>query len=94
MPSRSPTCWPPACPVIPSGRACWRSFLKRVVVKTVRMEDFRPAKSMVERGEIEHVVGEFRRFLEAAAGGEGATSVQYWRSDKNRPGQSAERAAV
>ena len=47
-------------------------FLKRVVIKTVRMEDFRPAKSMVEKGEIEQVVGEFRRFLEAAAGGDAA----------------------
>jgi hypothetical protein len=46
--------------------------LKRVVIKVVRMEDFRPAKSMVEKGEIEQVVGEFRRFLEAAVGGDGA----------------------
>jgi hypothetical protein len=47
-------------------------FVKRVVIKTVRMEDFRPAKSMVEKGEIGQVVGEFRRFLEAAVDGDGA----------------------
>ena len=47
-------------------------YLKRVVVKVLRMEDFRPAKSMVEKGEIEHVVGEFRRFLEAAVDGHAA----------------------
>jgi hypothetical protein len=33
--------------------------------------DFRPAKSLVETGEIERVIGEFRRFLEAAVDGEG-----------------------
>jgi hypothetical protein len=56
----------------PERASLLAKFLKRVVIKTVRMADFRPAKSMVEKGEIEQVVGEFRRFLEVAAGGEGA----------------------
>jgi hypothetical protein len=47
-------------------------FLKRVVVKVVRLEDFHPSRTMVEPAEIERVVEEFRRFLEAAVDGDGA----------------------
>jgi hypothetical protein len=46
-------------------------YLKRVVVKVIKMQDSRPSRSTVERGEIEHVVGEFRRFLEATVGDDG-----------------------
>jgi phage head maturation protease len=47
-------------------------YLKRVVVKTVSMPDFRPFRNMVEPGDIEQVVREFRRFLEAAVDGDRA----------------------
>jgi hypothetical protein len=46
--------------------------LKRVVVKTIRLQDFRPSQTMVEPGDIERVVGEFRQFLQAAVDGEEA----------------------
>jgi hypothetical protein len=42
----------------------------RVVVRTVRLQDFKPTKATVERSEMETVVQEFRRFLEAAVDGE------------------------
>src|SRR5262249_22356902 len=45
-------------------------YLKRVVVKTIRLQDFRPSQTMVEPGDIERVVGEFRQFLRAAVDGE------------------------
>ncbi len=56
----------------PERASLLAKFLRRVVVRTVRIEDFRPAKSTIEKAEIEQVVGEFRRFLETAAGGDGA----------------------
>jgi len=40
--------------------------LKQIVMKTVRLQDFKPSKATVEKSEIETVVGEFRHFLEAA----------------------------
>jgi hypothetical protein len=49
-----------------------KKYLKRIVVKTIRLQDFQPSQTLVEPGEIERVVGEFRRFLEAAVKGEGA----------------------
>jgi len=36
----------------------------------VRLPDFKPTKAKVERSEMETVVQEFRRFLEAAVDGE------------------------
>ncbi|MGA7501638.1 MAG: hypothetical protein WBX00_33315 [Isosphaeraceae bacterium] len=36
----------------------------------VRLRDFKPTKAKVERSEMETVVQEFRRFLEAAVDGE------------------------
>ena len=47
-------------------------YLKRVVIRVVRMQDFRPSQAMVEKGDIERVVGEFRQFLRAAVDGEEA----------------------
>ena len=46
-------------------------YLKRVIVKVVRFQDFKPSKSTVERDDIETVVVDFRRFLEGAFGREG-----------------------
>lgn len=48
-------------------------YLKRIVVKVVHLKDFHPSKGTVEKGEIETVVGEFRKFLEAAVDGDGKT---------------------
>lgn len=47
-------------------------YLKRIVVKAVRLRDFHPSKGTLEKMDIETVVGEFRRFLEAAVDGDGA----------------------
>ena len=61
---------------IPTDKANARllaRYLKRIVVKTVRMQDFRPSKGTVEKGDIETVVGEFRKFLEAGLDGDGKT---------------------
>lgn len=46
-------------------------YLKRVVVKVVRFQDFRPSKPTVERDDIEAVVDDFRRFLLGAFGRDG-----------------------
>jgi hypothetical protein len=46
-------------------------YLKRIVVKVVHLNEFRPTNTKVEKGDIETVVGEFRKFLETAADGEG-----------------------
>lgn len=43
-------------------------YLKRVVVKVVHFQDFKPSKATVERDDIEAVVDDFRRFLLAAFG--------------------------
>jgi hypothetical protein len=47
-------------------------YLNKIVVKVVRLQDFQPTKTKVEKGDIEAVVGEFRRFLETALDGDGA----------------------
>jgi hypothetical protein len=46
-------------------------YLKRIVVRVVRLQDFHPSKATIEKGDIENVVGEFRRFLESAVVGDG-----------------------
>jgi hypothetical protein len=46
--------------------------LKRIVVKVIRLSDFRPSKTKVDKGDIEAVVGEFREFLETALDADGA----------------------
>ncbi len=48
-------------------------YLMRIVVKLVRLQDFHPSKGTLEKADIETVVGEFRKFLEAAVEGDGKT---------------------
>jgi hypothetical protein len=55
-----------------AGAKLLAKHLKRIVVKVVRLQDFRPSKGTLEKGDIETVVGEFRKFLEAAVNGDGA----------------------
>ncbi len=55
----------------PSNVKLLAKYLKRIVVKVVRLHDFRPTKTKLEKADIEGVVGEFRRFLEAALDGDG-----------------------
>ncbi len=55
----------------PEGAALLAKYLKRVVVKVVRFQDFKPAKSTVERGDVEAVVDDFRQFLQGAFGRDG-----------------------
>jgi len=51
----------------PGNARLLAKYLKRIVVKVIYLHEFKPTKPQVERDEIEIVVGEFRRFLEAAA---------------------------
>jgi len=46
-------------------------YLKQIVKKTVLLQDFRPSRAMIEMSDIETIVGEFRKFLEAAGDGDG-----------------------
>jgi hypothetical protein len=46
-------------------------YLKKIVVKVVHLNEFHPTKTKVEKGDIESVVGEFRKFLETAVDGDG-----------------------
>ncbi len=39
-------------------------FLKRVVVKTIRLADFKPTSGTIERDQIAEVAQQFQRFLE------------------------------
>jgi hypothetical protein len=55
----------------PANAKLLAKYLKRIVVKVVRLQDFHPSKATVEKGDIETVVGEFRKFLEAAVDGDG-----------------------
>ena len=41
-------------------------WLKKIKVTVLRLSDFQPTKSTVEKGDVEQVVGEFRSFLETA----------------------------
>ena len=47
-------------------------YLKRIVVRVIRLSDFKPSKTKGDKGDIEAVVGEFREFLETALGADGA----------------------
>ena len=47
-------------------------YLKRIVVRVIRLSDFKPSKTKVNKGDIEAVVGEFREFLETALGADRA----------------------
>jgi hypothetical protein len=46
-------------------------YLKKIVVKVIHLHTFRPSRNKVEKGDIETVVGEFRKFLEVAVDGDG-----------------------
>jgi hypothetical protein len=41
-------------------------YLKKIQVKPVRLSDFHPSQSTIERESIEQVVAEFREYLESA----------------------------
>jgi hypothetical protein len=62
-------------PADPSNAQLLAKYLKRIVVKVVRLQDFQPTKTKVEKGDIETVVREFRKFLEAALDGEGTNQT-------------------
>ena len=51
----------------PGNARLLAQYLKRIVVRVIRLSDFKPSKTKVDKGDIEAVVGEFREFLEAAA---------------------------
>ena len=40
-------------------------------MQVIHLHDFKPSKTKVEKGDIETVVGEFRKFLETAVDGDG-----------------------
>jgi hypothetical protein len=47
-------------------------YLKRIVVKRVKIADFKPKAGTIEKDQIRSVAEEFRRFLESQfSGGEG-----------------------
>jgi hypothetical protein len=58
-------------PSDPANAKLLAKFLKQIVVKVIHLNEFHPTKTKVEKGDIEIVVGEFRRFLETAVGGDG-----------------------
>ena len=59
-------------PADPGNAKLLAKYLKRIVVKVIHLNDFQPSKTKVEKGDIETVVGEFRKFLETAVGADGA----------------------
>ena len=58
-------------PTDPNNAKLLAKWLKKIVVRAVRLADFRPSKTKIEKGDIDSVVGEFRTFLEAAVDGDG-----------------------
>ena len=58
-------------PTNPDNAKLLAKHLKKIVVRVVHLHDFQPSKTKVEKGDIETVVGEFRKFLEAAVDGDG-----------------------
>jgi hypothetical protein len=58
-------------PVNPDNAKLLPKYLKKIIVKVVHLNEFHPSKTKVEKSDIETVVGEFRKFLEAALDGEG-----------------------
>ena len=58
-------------PADPSNAKLLAKYLKKIVVKVIHLQDFHPTKTKVEKGDIESVVGEFRKFLETAVDGDG-----------------------
>ncbi len=60
-------------PTDPANAKLLAKYLKQIVVKIVHLNEFHPTKTKVEKGDIETVVAEFRKFLETAAA-DGSTS--------------------
>jgi hypothetical protein len=58
-------------PADPASAKLLAKYLKMIVVKVIHLHEFHPTKTMVEKGDIESVVGEFRKFLETAVDGDG-----------------------
>lgn len=58
-------------PADPAHAKLLAKYLKKIVVKIVHLHDFQPSKTKVEKGDIETVVGEFRKFLQTAVDGDG-----------------------
>ena len=58
-------------PQDPAKAELLAKYLKQIVVKVIHLNEFRPTKTKVERGDIETVVVEFRKFLETAVGDDG-----------------------
>ena len=58
-------------PTDPTNAKLLAKYLKKIVVKVIHLNTFRPTKTKVEKGDIEGVVGEFRNFLETAVDGDG-----------------------
>jgi hypothetical protein len=58
-------------PVNPENAKLLAKYLKKIIVKVVHLKAFQPSKTKVEKGDIETVVGEFRKFLENAVDGDG-----------------------
>jgi hypothetical protein len=58
-------------PEDPANAKLLAKYLKQIVVKVIHLNEFHPTKTKVEKGDIEGVVGEFRRFLETAVEGDG-----------------------
>jgi hypothetical protein len=55
----------------PANARLLAKYLKKIVLKVIHLNTFRPTKTKVEKGDIESVVGEFRRFLHTAVDGDG-----------------------
>jgi hypothetical protein len=60
-----------AIPAEPGNAKLLAKYLKQIVVKVIHLNEFRPTKTKVEKGDIESVVGEFRTFLKSAVDDEG-----------------------
>ena len=60
-------------PADPANAKLLAKYLKQIVVKVIHLTDFHPAKSKVEKPDIERVAGEFREFLEKAPGAGGTS---------------------
>ena len=58
-------------PADPAKGKLLAKYLKRIIVKVVQLQDFRPSKATVGKSDIDAVVTEFRQFLEDAVGGDG-----------------------
>ena len=55
----------------PGNAKVLAKYLRRIVVKVIRLQEFKPSRTKVEKSDIETVVGEFRKFLETAVDGDG-----------------------